>query len=314
MPEFHRNLDSSGRPIRALWTIAVAALVLSLISVLIGLREDGGAAAIPQDTALATIRKQRTLRVGYGGFPPYVIIDTNETDRNKRVKGFAVDLVNEIAQRHDPPLQVEWIKLNWETMKADMLSNKFYFVADPVYYTVTRSSELSFSDPYSYFGIGAAIVKKGDDRFRTFTDLDRDDITIVLAEGWTTSEYARKRLSKPTFKSLVVTGDAYAQLDDVMLGRADVALNDVPTVVQYSRAHKDKVDALWVDSPPATVPGGFLLRKEDTELKNFLDQCIELFRADGTLERLDRKWKTFGSFSSAALSPGGGLVEPSESE
>jgi len=156
-----------------------------------------------------------------------------------------------------------------------------------------------------------AVVRKGETRFESFKDLDRPGVVIALAEGWTSTEYARKNLTKPTFKGISVTGDAFNQLDEVLLGRADVALNDVPTVAQYVRAHADKVKALWLQNPPSSVPGGFLTRKEDTDLREFLDASIRVVQADGVLNRLDQKWKAYGFIPQVQVTPGAGLTSGS---
>jgi hypothetical protein len=81
--------------------------------------------------ALQKIQKQGVLRCGYAGFPPYIIINPNETDASKRLSGFAVDLVDEIAKHSVPPLKVEWHTMNWDTAKADLGSGKFDVIADP---------------------------------------------------------------------------------------------------------------------------------------------------------------------------------------
>ncbi len=258
--------------------------------------------------ALERIKKTQTMRVGYGGFPPYTIVDPRESDPNKRVSGFTVDMVNEIAKRYVPPLKVEWYNLNWDTFRADMLSGKFDFLADAVYDTIPKAADFGMTEPFSYFGIAAAVVKKTDNRFRTFQELDRSDITVALAQGWTSTEYAQQHLSKPKFKMVTVGKDAYVQLDDVLFGRADVALNDIPTVVQYVRAHSDKVKALWVDAPPSSVPASFVTRREDSELLALLNVSIRIMKVDGTLEVLDKKWKSLGYFEKLVLVPGAGLT------
>lgn len=259
------------------------------------------------EVTLQRIKREGVLRVGYGGFPPYTMIDLKEGDADKRIKGFSADLVNEIASRCSPPLKVEWHIMNWETQKADLDSKKFDFIADPVYETVPRALEFNFTDPYSYFGIALALVKKDDRRFKTFSDLDRADITIAIAEGWASTEYARQHLTKPKLKIIPVGGDAYVQLDDVLMGRSDVALQDSPTVVQYANAHPDKVKILWLDRPPSIVPGCFTLRLEDTALLRFLNSCIHTMKVDGTIAKLDRKWNSYGYFDQPQLTPGNGL-------
>lgn len=245
------------------------------------------------------------IRVGYGGFPPYTILDL--TTGQKKVTGFSVDLVNEIAKLSDRPLKIEWVNFNWETMKTDLAADKFDFIADPVFQTITRAKDFGMSEPYSYFGIAVGVVNINDNRFTTFKDLDRSDITISLADGWTSTEYAKQNLSKPKFKMISVSGDAYNQLDEVLLGRADVALNDVPTVAQYVKAHEGKVKALFLKTPPSTVPGGFLTKKGDQELINFLNTAIHILQANGTLKKLDEKWKTYGYLPEINFSIGSGF-------
>jgi ABC-type amino acid transport substrate-binding protein len=96
-------------------------------------------------------------------------------------------------------------------------------------------------------------------------------------------------------------------VDDVLLGRSDVALNDSPTVVQYAKAHSDKVKVLFLDQPPAVVPGGFTVRGDEPELLQFFNTCMRIFKADGTITRLDKKWHTYGYFVEEKLLPGVGL-------
>ena len=260
------------------------------------------------ESALERIKRTGVMRVGYGGFPPYTIVDPRESDPNKRVSGFAVDMVNEIAARYSPPLKVEWYNFDWDTFSSDMQSGKYDFVGDAVYETVPKAADFAMTRPFSYFGLAVALVRASDDRFKKFQDLDRPDITIALAQGYVSTEYAKSHLTRPHFSLIPVGKDAFNQLDQVLLGKADVALQDVPTVVQYVRAHPGKVKALWLSNPPSTVPGGFVTRQADTDLLEFLNVDIRLLETDGTLDRLDKKWSSLGYFAKPTLVPGAGLV------
>ena len=263
--------------------------------------------ATPAETTLARIKRTGVMRVGYGGFPPYTIVNPNETDPNKRVSGFAVDMVNEIASRMEPQVKVEWHNLNWGAFRADMLSGRFDFLADATYKVIPKAADFNFSRTFSYFGLSAAIVRKDDDRFKTFKDLDQPGVVVTLAQGYITTSYAQKNLTKPTLKILPVGDDAFSPMNEVILGRADVALNDVPTVLQFARAHPNEVKALWVETPPSSVAAGFVTRREDTELNEFLNTAIEILEVDGTLKRLDQKWRSLGHFEQLNLVPGEGL-------
>jgi ABC-type amino acid transport substrate-binding protein len=293
--------------------VAVLALVVSIFALVQqkaetqqGQSSNETAASRHRDSRLRSILESGVVRVGYGSFPPYTVVEVGPPTR---VTGFSADVVEEIAKRAVPPLKVEWQSFSWDALKADVESGRFDFVADPVFQTIPRAAEFDLTTPYSYFGIAVGLVRSDDKRFLSFADLDRADIEIALAEGWTSSEYARQILKKPKFKSIPVTGDAFNQLDEVLTGRVDVALNDVPTVIQYARAHAGRVTPLWIDTPPSKVPGGFLLRKGDQELRDFLNSAIRILIADGTIDRIDRKWKSFGYLPAESSQPGSGLRE-----
>nr|VFK23291.1 MAG: ABC-type amino acid transport substrate-binding protein [Candidatus Kentron sp. MB]VFK28412.1 MAG: ABC-type amino acid transport substrate-binding protein [Candidatus Kentron sp. MB]VFK74244.1 MAG: ABC-type amino acid transport substrate-binding protein [Candidatus Kentron sp. MB] len=258
-------------------------------------------------SSLGQARKTRVLKVGYSGFRPYTIINLNETDPSARVEGFCVDLVNEIVDRQVPSWRAEWHKVNFETLRADMESGRFDVFADAVYQTVPRASQFGFTEPYSYFGVGAGIVRKGDSRFVDFGDLDVEGVTVSLAEGWTATEYARRILSKPNFHVVAVGDDPFVQFQEVISGRADIALQDVPTVLQYVNANADKVDALWINNPPTRVAAGFMTRSGDWEMLHFLNVALRALKADGTIARLDRKWKGLGEYPSWEFTLGTGL-------
>ncbi len=260
-----------------------------------------------EDVSMGHVKRDGVLHAGYGGFEPYTKINVNGKGEGDRVTGYSVDLVNEIAKRFEPPLKVEWQLIKFETMKSELQSGKCDFIIDPIYATITRAADFGLTEPFTYVGVGCAVVRKDETRFKAFKDLDRDDITISVAVAWTSTEYAKKNLTKPKWKEVAVGGTPFEQLDDVLNGRADVALQDTPSVAQYVAAHPDKVKALWLDDPPSLLAAGFLTRRGDTEFTEFLSRCLRALMVDGTLRRLDEKWKTYGYFEKVSLVPGRGL-------
>ncbi len=292
--------------------IAIYALSISIISVILVIifynrKNEATHKDQQQETAMQRIQRTGVLKVGFGGFPPYTIVDLTSQDANKKVKGFCVEMIDSIAMRCNPPLKVEWYNLQWENFNADMNSGKFDFLADGVYATMPKAFDFNFTQPFSFFGIGCAVVRKDEDRFKTFDDLNRSDITISVAQAYVSTEYAKAHLLKPKFKTVIVGADPFSQLDDVIMNRADVALQDVPSVIQYVRNHSDKVKALWIDHPPSEVAGCFVTRKGEQELLNFLNTAILILKTDGTLDYLDKKWKTLGHFEKLEFYPAEGL-------
>ena len=289
--------------------LSIIALVASLAAIVIALldpfknggQEPTSAPTAQTPSAMAEIRKTKVLNVGFGIWAPYTQLD----EGLDQPTGFAVDLITEIAKRAE--LEVRFHRFQWETMKPDLMRGKWDVAIEPVFVTMPRALDFGFTEPYGRFGIACAIVRKDDERFKTFADLDQPGIKISLAEGWTSSEFAQQHLTKPEFKMMAIQQDNFAQLNEVILGRADVALNDAPTVYQFAKAHPDQVKALWLDAPPSVVVGGMLTRTDDFELINFLNNSLRVLKADGTLQKLDEKWGPLAYYEEEKLSIGAGF-------
>jgi ABC-type amino acid transport substrate-binding protein len=293
----------------SLISLLVAAVALALVLIWHGHTQNLLEGTAPhQEGALERIKRERVVRAGYGIFPPYTEYDPNEADPAKRVKGIAVDMMNTIAARHTPPWRVEWYRFNWETVRADMDSKRFDVIADGLYETMNWGADFGLSEPFSYFGVGCAIVRKDDERFKTFDDLDRPDITIAVSPGWLARDLAHRRLTKPKLKDVIIADSSSVLFDEVLFGRADVALNDVPTVLPYAKAHSGAVKALWIDHPPSVVAGGFAVRREDRDLLDFINAGLRIISVDGTLAEIDHKWGGLGYYSKLDLINGSGLT------
>lgn len=295
--------------------LALIALIIAILALAVGLfcvLRSGKATSStngtpPQESSLARAKREHKLKVGYGPFPPYVIIDPNIQDDNKKVSGFCVDIINEIASRQDPPWQVEWHKVSWEALRADMYSGKFDVLPNAIYQTLPRASEFGFTEPFTYVGVGVGIVRANETRIQTFADLNKPGITVSLAEGWTATEYARKHLDKERLLVKPIGDDLNAQLNDLLSGRADVVLQDAPTALSYRAAHPNEVKLLWLDNPPIRAAASFITRFEDEEMLRFMNTALRVLQDDGTIDRLDKKWKGMGEYPAPQFRPGAGL-------
>lgn len=295
--------------------LARASLVASVLSFLVAgmafvyaRSSTGGDPSVrTPESAWHRARREQTLRVGVGVVPPYTMIDPNETDPDHRYSGFCVDMVREIANRFDPPWKVEWHQVNWSTLRAEMYSGKFDFVANIIYQTPPQAADFDMTIPYSYVSVGIGVVRKGDRRFRAFADLNKPDTKISLAAGWTATKLAQRELPKATLLIKDVGDNTNIQFDDLISQRADIILQDAPTALNIAKNHADEVDLLWLDTPAMRVAAGFLLRKGDDEYREFLDVSLRSLMADGAIRRIDERWGGFGDYVENHFLPGSGL-------
>lgn len=233
---------------------------------------------------LDRIEETGEIHAGYGVYPPYTIEDPN----TKQVSGFSVDLIRQIANELN--CKVVWHRINWNTMSADLKRGEFDVIADPIFQTIPRAREFSFTEPYAYFADGIAVVKRDDDRFTVFEDLNRRDIIIAVGQGWASETFVRANLIEPEIVSIQTSFDLLQVFNEVITGRADVAVADGADAERFVNEHPTEVKALWLDNPPAAMPAGFALRPSDNEGAEFLTVCLRNLKATGVVEGLSKKY------------------------
>lgn len=233
---------------------------------------------------LQRIESTGELHAGYGVYPPY----TQEDPNTKEVSGFSVDIINQIAK--DLKCKVVWHRLNWNTMSADLKRGEYDVIADPIFQTIPRAREFAFTEPYAYFPDGIAVVRKEEKRFRTFDDLDQGGVTIAVGQGWASETLIRSHFTKANVVPVQTATDLLQVFNEVVSGRADVAVADAADAKRFVQEHQNEVKALFLDNPPAFMPAGFALRLDDGKSAEFLTVCLRNLIATGVLEGIARRY------------------------
>jgi len=267
--------------------IPALAVVLVAIALVAGCGRNGSRGGQPQAATsglLERINRSGELNAGYGVYPPY----TQEDPNTRQVSGFSVDIVNEVGRQLN--CKVVWHRLNWNTMSADLRRGEYDLIADPIFQTIPRAREFAFSAPYASFAEGIAVVRKDERRFTDFESLDRANVTITVGQGWASETLVKASFSKAKIVSVQTTTDLLQVFNDVLAGRADVAVGDGTDAERFVKEHPDSVKALWLDNPPASMAAGFALRPDDLRGAQFLTVCLRNLRTTGFLKSLEKKY------------------------
>lgn len=247
-------------------------------------------AAVPG--LLSQIETKGRIDAGYGVYPPY----TQEDPTTRKVSGFSVDVVEEVGHQLNVP--VVWHRLNWTTMAADLKSGKFDIIADPIFQTVPRAREFAFSEPYAVFADGIAVARLDDKRFAKFADLNSSKIVIAVGQGWASESIVKNLLPRARVKSIQTTNDLLQVFNEVLSGRADVAIADEADAARFAKEHATAVRMLFLNSPAARIPAGFALRPGDLSGAAFLNSSLRYLEAIGTLRALSEKYGVAASATS----------------
>ena len=272
--------------------LGTLALLLAIVALAVALTRQGASQASSTSGGpggsipglLDRIDATGEIHAGYGVYPPY----TQEDPNTAEVSGFSVDIVHQIAA--DLKCEVVWHRLNWNTMSADLKRGEFDIIADPIFQTIPRAREFAFTEPYAYFADGIAVVRKDETRFSSFASLDQSGVTIAVGQGWASETLVRRRFTRATIKPVQTTNDLLQVFNEVVSGRADVAVADAADATRFVDEHKAEVKALFVDDPPAFMPAGFALRPDDREGAEFVTVCLRNLEATGVLKGLASRY------------------------
>lgn len=242
----------------------------------------GGPNTVPG--LLERIDRLGELHAAYGVYPPF----TMEDPSTRAVSGLSVDLIQEIAKQLG--VRVVWHRLNWNTMAADLKRGEYDVIADPIFQTIPRAREFAFSEPYSYFADGVGVVGINEKRFATLADVDAPNVTVAVGQGWASETLLRARFSNARILAVDTSTDLLQVFNEVLAGRADIAIADGGNARRFVDQHSGRAKALWLDDPPAFMPAGFALRPDDSRGATFLTVAILNLRSTGVLDSIAARY------------------------
>jgi ABC-type amino acid transport substrate-binding protein len=226
--------------------------------------------------ALEYIKQNKRIRAGWAPYPPY----SERDPKTGKVEGFYIELFQTVG--NEAGIQVDFVETTWTNMIADLKTSKFDVMAAPVFRTIPRSLEVSFTRPIDYFGL-SAVVRSNEKRFSTLDDFNRPGITVATVSGEVGNDYARIHLPRAQVISHN-SGDIAVALVDVIEGRADVGITDAWTIREFVAAHPQKVRDMFADNPFDIVGAGWFVRTDAYDLLNFLNSAIDWLDSSGELK------------------------------
>ncbi len=242
--------------------------------------------AVQQETTLARIQREGTVRIGFANEDPYGYFDTS----TGTVTGEAPEIARRIFQKMGIE-NVEAVVADFGSLIPGLKARRFDVIAAGMYITPERAQEIAFSNPT--YGIGEAfIVLAGNPLdLHSYEDiLNNPDAKLGVMGGSVEQGYARS-LGIPDHQVLkfadytsAITGLRGGQIDAI--GATDLTVNELlqkqaSDAIEKAEDFQDPV----IDGQTIRGYGAFGFRKEDRALlREFNDHLMDFI---GTQEHLD---------------------------
>ena len=224
---------------------------------------------------------QQVLRWGAdpSGGAPYVFTDPANPDR---YIGYEKEMVDALAKAMGR--QPEFVPSDWETLISALQRNSFDVIVNGLEPTTDRAKLIIFSTPYYIFQLQLT-VRRDEERIHSLADCHKRTVGTL-------ANTAASRILQQEGIPLRGYSDPVGAYRDLELKRIDAVVMDVPAEAFYARNNQKLKPA---GEPFYRGPYVVGLRKGDEALKAEVDAGIRKIIADGTLEKILKKWNLWNN-------------------
>ncbi len=235
-------------------------------------------------TSFAAPAVAEQLRMGVeAAYPPFNFIDAKGN-----VAGFDVDIGNALCEKMHR--ECTWVSQEWAGIIPALQAKKFDVIMSSMTITEKRKAEVAFTKPY-YFTYGLMIANKG-----SGLKLEADALagkSIGVGAGSSHEVWAETHLKGATLVPYKSTDDMFL---DFQNGRLDAVFADAVAVIPWTETNggRDAFDTVGeVHDKALGTDIGIAVRKDNADLQADLDKALDEIIADGTFEKLNKKYLSF---------------------
>jgi len=256
--------------LRSIGKLVIAAVVASSIS---------PAFAQEANKDFARILSQKVVRVGaVEAFPSY-----RQDLASGKWEGIFPETVEALFGAIG--VKVEYVPTEWGTAAAGLQSGRFDIIGG---YSATpeRALAVGFTVPVARVAVGlAATSAEKQAAAANWSDLNKPEIRISLADGSATTRMVQRLLPKATYTAVKTEEAAILELES---GRVDYFASTESSLSRYAQARKNVL--LSYPKPEIGQNSTFALRKGERDLQEWMNISIGALIADGTIPGIRAKW------------------------
>ena len=202
-------------------------------------------------------------------------------DKSGKIVGFDVDIANEIAKRinREPVMQSP---VPFDALIQGLKAGKYNALVASHAITDERKQQVDFSRPYYRSGAQIFIADDNSD-IKAAGDLQGKKVGVVKASTY----LALAKTLTDAEKVTTYDSDVIA-LQDLRTGRVDAVITDKLVGLIAKNESGLKINAVGEILKQDEM--GIAVKKGDTELLQSIDKALEDMIADGTYEKISKRW------------------------
>ena len=236
---------------------------------------------LAKSSTMEKILRSGKLKVGMATFVPWAM-----QSKTGEWVGFEIDVAKRLAQ--DMGVKIEFVPTKWEGLIPSLLTGKFDIIVAGMMGTPQRALKINFSQPYDFTGTQVCIHKDYADKIKTPLDLNDPAYIVLSRVGVTAAETAKKYLPKAQKR---LFSDNGSMVQELLNGKATAIIQSLPEPAQL--VAKNPETLALVEGTLTKEPISIGVRKGDPDMLAYLNNWIEVVRAEGFLEeKADYWWRS----------------------
>jgi polar amino acid transport system substrate-binding protein len=237
-----------------------------------------------QSPALSRIDKDKTLRVGWAVWHPYVFRDP----KSNQVQGISYELLQEMGKALG--VKVEWVEDSWATLPAGLQANKFE-ITNLMAITPPRAEVVGFSEAVTQHGLSLIAPQAEVAKTKSWQDWDRPGVKIAVTLGANSDMFVTEKFKRAEIVRLKTVPENVLAL---VSGRVNAHASTIDALKTIQKEHPNL----------AIVPGSFgssevafALPKGDAQLTQRVNQFVTEAKKSGRISQLLTKYGLDDSFA-----------------
>lgn len=208
-------------------------------------------------------------------------------DNEGQIAGFDIDLATEVGERIGK--EMEFQAIDWAMKETELNAGNIDMIWNGYTITDERAEKVAFSEPY--MENSQIIVVMEDSGIQTKEDLAGKTVAAQQSSSAVDAIMADESNIVEQFNNgeIVQYPSNNDVFNDLASGRSDAIVVD-EVMGRYYMKQNDEMDYRVLEDTFGEETYGVGLRKEDTQLKEELDQALADIVEDGTYDDIYGKW------------------------
>ncbi len=230
-----------------------------------------------EDESWVRIQESGVLRVGLDpSYPPF------ENSDESGLHGFDIDLANAVTA--DLGLHAEFVLFGYDGLYDALGTEQVDVLISALVIMPERMRDFAYSEPY--FNAGEILIVRADDSsIKEMADLNGRSLSVELGtQGHVVATTWQRKLNKLTVLPCNTPEEAITAVSD---STADAALIDA---ISGHLFLSSTPDLKRLPDPITVEPFAFVVRIEDTQLLENLNNSLKQMQTNGELETIAARW------------------------